>query len=129
MRRESWRRQQTRAIPRPYFVYFFLVFLRRFSWRSRLRECLGSARFQLGRLRGDASLPRPHHRQTFSEACRSHDQSAGSRPKRTEQAAQRGGPAGDGTFGEIIPGETSITDSGYIVARGPIATVEIGIEV
>ncbi len=36
---------------------------------------------------------------------------------------------GDGTFGEIIPGETPIIDSGYLVARGPIATVEIGVEV
>lgn len=36
---------------------------------------------------------------------------------------------GDGTFGEIIPGETPIIDRGYLVARGPIATVEIGIEV
>ncbi len=35
---------------------------------------------------------------------------------------------GDATFGELIPGETAITDSGYLVARGPIATVEIGIE-
>lgn len=36
---------------------------------------------------------------------------------------------GDGTFGEIIPGETAIFDVGYLVGRGPIATVEIGIEV
>jgi hypothetical protein len=36
---------------------------------------------------------------------------------------------GDGTFGEIIPGETPIIDPGYLVARGPIATVEIGVEV
>jgi len=36
---------------------------------------------------------------------------------------------GDGTFGELIPGETALTDSGYLVARGPIATVEIGVEV
>lgn len=36
---------------------------------------------------------------------------------------------GDGTFGEIIPGETPIIDPGYRVARGPISTVEIGIEV
>lgn len=36
---------------------------------------------------------------------------------------------GDGTFGEIIPGETPIVDPGYVVARGPIATVEIGLEV
>jgi hypothetical protein len=43
----------------------------------------------------------------------------------------RGVPArrGDGTFGELIPGETPILDPGYQVARGPIATVEIGIEV
>ena len=36
---------------------------------------------------------------------------------------------GDGTFGELIPGETPITDEGYRVARGPISTVEIGVEV
>jgi hypothetical protein len=36
---------------------------------------------------------------------------------------------GDGTFGEIIPGEEPDTDDGFAVARGPIATVEIGVEV
>ena len=36
---------------------------------------------------------------------------------------------GDGTFGELIPGEASIIDEGYRVARGPISTVEIGVEV
>jgi len=36
---------------------------------------------------------------------------------------------GDGTFGEIVPGETPIRDEGYAVARGKIATVEIGVEV
>ena len=36
---------------------------------------------------------------------------------------------GDGTFGEIIPGEAPTIDPGYLVARGPIATVEIGVEV
>ncbi len=36
---------------------------------------------------------------------------------------------GDGTFGEIIPGEQAITDPGYRVSRGPIATVDIGTEV
>lgn len=45
--------------------------------------------------------------------------------KRRGVAARRG----DGTFGEIIPGEAPIADAGYLVARGPIATVEIGIEV
>jgi hypothetical protein len=45
--------------------------------------------------------------------------------KRRGVAARRG----DGTFGEILPGEAPITDPGYLVARGPIATVEIGVEV
>lgn len=45
--------------------------------------------------------------------------------KRRGVAARRGG----GTFGEIIPDESPLTDGGYLVARGPIATVEIGIEV
>jgi hypothetical protein len=36
---------------------------------------------------------------------------------------------GDATFGEIIPGETPTIEPGYTVARGPIATVEIGVEV
>jgi hypothetical protein len=45
--------------------------------------------------------------------------------KRRGVAARRG----DGSFGEIIPGETPIIDAGYLVARGPIATVEIGVEV
>lgn len=45
--------------------------------------------------------------------------------RRRGVAARRG----DGMFGEIIPGETPIIDSGYFAARGPIATVEIGVEV
>jgi hypothetical protein len=36
---------------------------------------------------------------------------------------------GDGTFGELIPGAVAIVDQGYLVSRGPIATVEIGCEV
>lgn len=36
---------------------------------------------------------------------------------------------GDGTLGEIVPGETPIEDAGYVVARARIATVEIGVEV
>jgi hypothetical protein len=36
---------------------------------------------------------------------------------------------GDGTLGEIIPGESPVTDPGYLVPRGRIATVEIGVEV
>lgn len=36
---------------------------------------------------------------------------------------------GDGTFGELIVGETPLVDPGYEVARGPVATIEIGVEV
>jgi hypothetical protein len=36
---------------------------------------------------------------------------------------------GDGTFGELIPGEDALALSGFKVARGRIATVEIGVEV
>jgi len=36
---------------------------------------------------------------------------------------------GDGTFGEIVPGIVAIVDPGFDVARGPIANVEIGVEV
>ncbi len=36
---------------------------------------------------------------------------------------------GDGTFGEIIPGEEQLVDAGFVTARGPIATTEIGVEV
>jgi hypothetical protein len=35
---------------------------------------------------------------------------------------------GDGTFGEAVPGTPVITDPGYHVARGNVATVEIGAE-
>lgn len=36
---------------------------------------------------------------------------------------------GDGTFGTLIPGETPISDVGFEVQRGPIATIQIGVEV
>jgi hypothetical protein len=36
---------------------------------------------------------------------------------------------GDGTFGEIIPHAIAEDVTGFVVARGPIATVEIGTEV
>src|SRR5262245_7514393 len=36
---------------------------------------------------------------------------------------------GDGTFGELIPNVRAIVDPGFVVARGHIATVEIGVEV
>ena len=36
---------------------------------------------------------------------------------------------GDGSFGEIVAHTLAISDPGYVVKRGPIATIEIGIEV
>lgn len=36
---------------------------------------------------------------------------------------------GDGTFGELIVGEEPVIDPDYKVARGPVATIEIGVEV
>jgi hypothetical protein len=36
---------------------------------------------------------------------------------------------GDGSFGEIVPHVEPIKDKGFVVCRGPIATIEIGIEV
>ncbi len=35
---------------------------------------------------------------------------------------------GDGTFGERVPVAQAITDGGFAVARGPVATIEIGVE-
>lgn len=35
---------------------------------------------------------------------------------------------GDGTFGELVPAAMAITESGFSVARGPVATIEIGAE-
>lgn len=36
---------------------------------------------------------------------------------------------GDGTFGELIPGVSVVAEQGHAVAGGPVATVEIGVEV
>jgi hypothetical protein len=36
---------------------------------------------------------------------------------------------GDGSFGEIVPNADPIKDKGFVVCRGPIATIEVGIEV
>jgi hypothetical protein len=36
---------------------------------------------------------------------------------------------GDGTFGEIVPGVDPVRADGFVVGRGPTATIEIGVEV
>ena len=38
------------------------------------------------------------------------------------------GRRGDGTFGELVPAALAITEKGMLVARGPVATIEIGAE-
>ena len=35
---------------------------------------------------------------------------------------------GDGTFGELVPTAIAIMEPGLVVARGPVATIEIGVE-
>ncbi len=35
---------------------------------------------------------------------------------------------GDGTFGELVPAGAAIREAGFSVARGPVATIEIGAE-
>ncbi len=35
---------------------------------------------------------------------------------------------GDGTFGELVPAAFALTEKGLLVARGPVATIEIGAE-
>ncbi len=59
------------------------------------------------------------------EAIKRRERVLSSQNRRRGVEARRG----DGTFGEIIPGTDPIADPGYEVARGQIATVEIGVEV
>ncbi len=38
------------------------------------------------------------------------------------------GRRGDGTFGELVPAAVALIEKGMLVARGPVATIEIGAE-
>jgi hypothetical protein len=38
------------------------------------------------------------------------------------------GRRGDGTFGELVPATVAVIEKGMLVARGPVATIEIGAE-
>jgi len=53
-----------------------------------------------------------------------HDAVLNSQNTRTGVDARRG----DGTFGELLPHAKAVVDSGFAVARGKIATIEVGIE-
>ena len=35
---------------------------------------------------------------------------------------------GDGTFGELVPAAEASRQEGFVVARGPVATIEVGAE-
>lgn len=43
-------------------------------------------------------------------------------------AVGRSARRGDGTLGELVPAAVAIVEKGFIVARGPIANIEIGAE-
>jgi hypothetical protein len=54
-----------------------------------------------------------------------HERVVNTRNQRRGVIARRG----DGTFGEIVPGVVAVEDPRFTVARGQLATVEIGVEV
>jgi hypothetical protein len=60
----------------------------------------------------------------YSQRISSHDRILSSTNLRQGISARRG----DGTFGDPVPGTRIISDPTYRVARGRIATVEIGVE-
>jgi hypothetical protein len=60
----------------------------------------------------------------FAEGVDSREKVLNTRNQRRGIKARRG----DGTFGELIPGMKPIEDPGFVVARGPIANVELGVE-
>jgi hypothetical protein len=61
----------------------------------------------------------------LSERVRARERVLNRGNKRVGIEARRG----DGTFGELVPGETPILDPDFQVATGIIATIEIGVEV
>lgn len=54
----------------------------------------------------------------------SHDRVINLRNITVGKSARRG----DGTFGELVPSAAAFSEKGFIVARGPIANIEIGAE-
>jgi hypothetical protein len=58
------------------------------------------------------------------QRVRAHERVVNLRNITTGKPARRG----DGTFGEIVPTAVAVTEKGIFVARGPVATIEIGAE-
>jgi len=46
----------------------------------------------------------------------------------SNQAVGKKSRRGDGTFGELVPSAVAIVEDGMLVARGPVANIEIGAE-
>ncbi|HEX4631797.1 MAG TPA: hypothetical protein VH188_12620 [Chthoniobacterales bacterium] len=53
-----------------------------------------------------------------------HDRVVNMKNVMTGKPARRG----DGTFGELVPAAVAVTEKGMLVARGPVANIEIGAE-
>lgn len=60
----------------------------------------------------------------LTERVRHHERVVNLRNLMTGKPGRRG----DGTFGELVPAAVAVTEKGMLVARGPIATIEIGAE-
>lgn len=58
------------------------------------------------------------------EAVQRHERVVNLRNLMTGKPSRRG----DGTFGELVPAAVAVTEEGMLVARGPVATIEIGAE-
>jgi hypothetical protein len=81
------------------------------STDSRL---LGLLRAHVDRLQPAARSGRPGFGQTMAQNTKS---PVGVNRRR-----------GDGTFGELVPAAEAISQEGFVVARGPVATIEVGAE-
>ena len=58
------------------------------------------------------------------ERVRQHERVVNLANKATGKISRRG----DGTFGELVPAAVALTEKGWLVARGPVANIEIGAE-
>lgn len=61
---------------------------------------------------------------TLVERVQHHERVVNQKNLMTGKPSRRG----DGTFGELVPAAVALTEKGLLVARGPVATIEIGAE-
>lgn len=62
--------------------------------------------------------------QKLVERVQHHERVVNQKNRMTGKPSRRG----DGTFGELVPAAVALTEKGMLVARGPVATIEIGAE-